>query len=103
VVVGRALWTSCVFEALTPDVGYFETVGEQRICFMPNQPYSDSALTWHKSSASGGTGECIEVARWKLSVLVRDSGDRSGPVLAFTAAQWRGLVRRIKNDEAVRH
>lgn len=91
-----------MFEALTPDVGYFETTGEQRICFMATQPNRDSNLNWHKSSVSGGGGECVEVARWKSSVLVRDSGDQSGPVLSFTSAQWHGLVRRIKGGEVVR-
>lgn len=101
-MVGHALWTFFVFEGLTPDNGYFETTGEQRICLMATQPNRDSALIWHKSSASGGGGECVEVAQRKSSVLVRDSGDRSGPVLAFTSAQWRGLTRRIKNGQAVR-
>ena len=91
----------CIFEALTPDVGYFETTGEQRICFMATQPNRDSTLNWHKSSASGGGGECVEVARWKSSVLVRDSGDRPGPVLAFPLAQWHVLVRLIKEGQAI--
>jgi hypothetical protein len=69
---------------------------------MATQPNRDSALIWHKSSGSGGGGECVEVAQWQSSVLVRDSGDRSGPVLAFTSAQWRGIVRRIKDGHAVR-
>jgi hypothetical protein len=69
---------------------------------MPTQPHRDSALIWHKSSASTGGGECVEVARWKSSMLVRDSGDRPGPVLKFTSTQWRELTRRIKNGQAVR-
>ena len=69
---------------------------------MATQPNRDSNLNWHKSSVSGGGGECVEVARWKSSVLVRDSGDQSGPVLSFTSAQWHGLVRRIKGGEVVR-
>jgi uncharacterized protein DUF397 len=70
---------------------------------MHTQPHGDSALSWRKSSATSAGGECVEVARWKSSVLVRDSRDQSGPVLAFTPEQWRGLVRRIKHGEAVRH
>jgi hypothetical protein len=65
---------------------------------MATQPNRDLTLNWHKSSASGGGGECVEVAQWRSSVLVRDSGDRSGPVLTFSQAQWCGLVRRIKDD-----
>lgn len=88
-----------MFETLTPDVGYFERTGERRICFMATQPNQGSPLIWHKSSASAGASECVEVAQRESSVLVRDSAHPSGPTLAFTAGQWRGLVRRIKTDE----
>lgn len=56
-------------------------------------------LSWRTSRASGGTGECVEVACRASSVLTRDSRDRSGTVLKFTTAQWGDLVRRIKADE----
>ncbi|MBO0804050.1 MAG: DUF397 domain-containing protein [Nocardiopsaceae bacterium] len=52
-------------------------------------------LAWRKSSRSGGTGECVEIACGGPSVLVRDSRDPSGAVLAFTSAQWSAFVRRI--------
>jgi hypothetical protein len=89
-----------VFEALTPDTGYFETNGERRTCFMATQRNRNSTLVWCKSSASGESGECVEVATSELSVLVRDSGNRSGVMLQFTAAQWRGFVGRIKGGTA---
>lgn len=92
----------CVFEALTPDIGYFEMNGERRVCSMVAQPNQRPTLIWHKSSRSGGSGECVEVAQRESSVLVRDSGDPSGAMLALTTSQWRGLVRRIKHDEASR-
>ena len=63
------------------------------------QPYGYSALSWRKSSASVGAGECLEVAKSDAFVLARDSRDQSGPVLEFTSAQWSGLVRRIKDGE----
>lgn len=65
----------------------------------PNQPPTP---IWRKSSASGGGADCVEVAPWETSVLVRDSGDRSGTVLEFTQAQWRGFLRRIKNEDSSR-
>jgi hypothetical protein len=67
---------------------------------MPAQPGQYSTLAWRKSSASAGQGECVEVATLGQSVLTRDSRDQAGTVLAFGAAQWLGLVQRIKNDEA---
>jgi hypothetical protein len=69
---------------------------------MTVQPSQRSALSWRKSSASAGAGECLEVATADSSVLARDSRDRSGTVLEFTSAQWLGLVRRIKDGETVR-
>jgi len=88
-----------VFEALMPDVGYFEQNGERRICYMTAQPNRDSTLIWRKSSASGGNASCVEVAKSSSSVLVRDSADRSGAILTLTCAQWRGLMRRIRDGE----
>jgi hypothetical protein len=64
---------------------------------MATQPNPDSTLSWRKSRASGASGNCVEVAESGSSVLVRDSADRSGPVLALTSGQWRGLVRRIRS------
>jgi len=64
---------------------------------MATQPNLDSTLIWHKSRASGGTGQCVEVATSGSSVLVRDSGDGTGTILTFTHAQWLGLLQRIRD------
>ena len=51
---------------------------------------------WRKSSYSGSNGgECVEVASSK-AVLVRDTTDRSGPVLAFTASAWQAFTAALK-------
>ncbi len=62
-------------------------------------PSRHSTLAWRTSSASGGAGECVEVAAASQFVLTRDSRDRSGPVLTFSSAQWLWLVERIKNGD----
>ncbi|WP_344339958.1 DUF397 domain-containing protein [Kitasatospora putterlickiae] len=50
-------------------------------------------LVWFKSSHSGGEGgNCVQVAETTESVLVRDSKDKSGPQLAFSAAAWQSFV-----------
>ena len=69
---------------------------------MVAQPNRYLTLAWRKSSASGGAGECVEVAKADSFVLARDSRDRSGVVLEFTGGQWLGFVRRIKNGEECR-
>jgi Domain of unknown function (DUF397) len=50
---------------------------------------------WRKSSYSGSNGgECVEVAK-AGAVLVRDTADRNGPVLTFTADAWRVFTAAI--------
>ena len=53
--------------------------------------------SWRKSSYSGANGgECVEVASAAGSVLVRDTTDRSGPVLMFTADAWRAFIATMR-------
>jgi hypothetical protein len=66
---------------------------------MATQPNRDSTLIWRRSSASGGNGACVEVAESELSVLVRDSHDRPGTLLAFTRSDWLVFLRRIKSTK----
>lgn len=55
------------------------------------------AAAWRKSSYSGGQeSECVEVAGAERVVVVRDSKNVNGPVLAFGRVKWRGLVDAIK-------
>jgi hypothetical protein len=52
---------------------------------------------WRKSSYSGSNGgECVEVASMAGAVLVRDTTDRSGPVLTFTADAWRAFASTVE-------
>lgn len=52
---------------------------------------------FRKSSFSGTHDDCVEVAaNLPGLVAVRDSKDQSGPVLAFTPAQWRSFVGRVR-------
>ncbi|HUZ24328.1 MAG TPA: DUF397 domain-containing protein [Streptosporangiaceae bacterium] len=58
-----------------------------------------SRAQWRKSSYSGNSGNCVEVAITETVVGVRDSKDRDGPVLIFTTDEWRGFIRRLRNGE----
>ena len=56
-------------------------------------------LRWRKSSYSGnGGGNCVEVADDTRRVLVRDTQDRTGPVLPFTTDAWRRFADRVKRS-----
>jgi uncharacterized protein DUF397 len=59
-------------------------------------------MNWRKSSYSGNGGSsCIEVAS-DGAVVVRDTTDRTGPVLAFSSAAWLRLVAELKRSLAAR-
>ena len=62
------------------------------------KPDLDRAV-WRTSSRSGGNGECVEVAQVDDGVAVRDSKDRSGPVLVFEPAVWAAFVAAAKDGE----
>lgn len=56
------------------------------------------AVSWRKSSYSGGSGgECVEVGFGMPSAVpVRDSKDPKGPALSFDTAAWTTFVAGVK-------
>jgi hypothetical protein len=57
---------------------------------------------WIKPSYSRSQANCVEVAV-RDRVVVRDTKDRTGPVLRFTPAAWRefaGHIRRTRRQGA---
>jgi hypothetical protein len=56
-------------------------------------------ISWRKSSYSGSQGgNCVEVADRPSRVLIRDTTDRQGPILRFTADAWRRFADRVKRS-----
>ncbi|WFE61821.1 DUF397 domain-containing protein [Micromonospora sp. WMMD714] len=52
-----------------------------------------SNAQWRKSTRSGPDGgNCVEVAESISGVLVRDSKDPDGPVLAFDPHVWLAFI-----------
>ena len=53
---------------------------------------------WQKSSRSSN-GNCVEIKKEEGRVLMRDSKDRSGPVLTFDADTFRAFIADLKDGE----
>lgn len=52
-------------------------------------------ITWRKSSHSAYNGACVEVHPGP-GVAVRDTTDRSGPVLVFEAGEWARFLAGLR-------
>jgi hypothetical protein len=58
-----------------------------------------SSAIWRKSSYSGANGgNCVEIAAAARTVVVRDSKDPEGPVLAFGPNDWQQFADQVKAD-----
>jgi hypothetical protein len=56
----------------------------------------DSTM-WRKASYSGNSGNCVEAGIADAGrVLVRDTTDRAGRTLAFTAQAWQAFADGLK-------
>ncbi len=54
---------------------------------------------WRKSSYSGNGGaNCVETGSVPGAVIVRDTTNRDGGTLAFTADAWRAFAQGLKRD-----
>ena len=57
-------------------------------------------LAWRTSSYSNGAGGmCVEVAPLGSGMLVRDSKNPAGAVLAFSAAEWDAFLDGARDGE----
>jgi Domain of unknown function (DUF397) len=63
---------------------------------MPGRHGRRCAPDWRKSTFSGDSGSCTEIACAEQSVLVRDSRNPSGTVLQFSADQWSSFMNRVR-------
>ena len=62
---------------------------------------TDEYAGWRTSSTCDG-GACAEVGQGPGTVAVRDTQDRSGPVLKFRSQEWVAFTARLKaNPSAV--
>ncbi|MGD0704059.1 MAG: DUF397 domain-containing protein [Trebonia sp.] len=56
----------------------------------------DMGDDWRTSSYSGSNGSCVETASSPGVILVRDTTNRDGGILAFAADVWRAFAAELK-------
>ncbi|MGK5554050.1 DUF397 domain-containing protein [Actinomadura kijaniata] len=66
--------------------------------WMVGRSIRGTGAVWRKSTHSDEKSECVEIAAVSAFVLVRDSKDVSGPVLALDRSHWRGLLCGIRDS-----
>jgi hypothetical protein len=61
---------------------------------------SSEPPNWRTSSYSSGGNQCVEVAdRPDGARLVRDTKNRAGATLHFTAPEWQAFIAGVRNGE----
>jgi len=79
------------------DAAYTEHVVLPRFRECGNHQEGGRSMDWRKSSYSGANGgNCLEVADDARVVLVRDTTDRDGGTLAFTADAWAEFLGTLR-------
>ena len=59
-----------------------------------------AGASWRTSSYSTYNGNCVEVGNLADGrIAVRDTKDRTGPVLVFSRSQWNALLAGTKRGE----
>ncbi len=64
------------------------------------ESHAGGSLAWRKATASAGNGACVEVAPIDDGgVAVSDSKDPAGPILRYTANEWKAFLLGAKQGE----
>jgi hypothetical protein len=51
-----------------------------------------AGLVWRTAQASTYNGQCVEVASTSGKIVIRDSKDPDGPILAYAPEVFRGFL-----------
>ena len=51
---------------------------------------------WRVATHTGGQGNCVEVGRPAATIAVRDTKDKTGPVLHFDPSAWHAFTEQLK-------
>ncbi|MBO2459254.1 DUF397 domain-containing protein [Actinomadura violacea] len=58
-----------------------------------------TTVKWRKSSYSGGTGECVELAELAAKIGVRDSKAPDAGCLSFSPDVWAAFVADVRSGQ----
>jgi Domain of unknown function (DUF397) len=62
-----------------------------------------SGARWRTSTYSGANGgECVEVGQDQDLIAIRDTKDRTGPVLRFAPGVWRRFAQQAGRGRVTR-
>ena len=53
-------------------------------------------LEWRKARRSANNGACVELAPAAGQILIRDSKDQDGPIIAYSEYSWHIFVAAAK-------
>lgn len=56
-----------------------------------------SRAQWRKSSYSGNTGNCVEIANLGEVIAVRDSESRDDQKLIIKHGEWRAFIELVRD------
>lgn len=62
-----------------------------------------AAATWYKSSHSAANNECVEIARTRAWVGVRDSKNLAGPALIFRPGCFTAFIKDMQSGRLDAH
>lgn len=52
---------------------------------------------FHKSSYSASQGDCVEAAAWQAAGAIRDTKHRDLATLTFPQTEWRAFLSAVKD------
>jgi hypothetical protein len=56
-------------------------------------------VAWRKSRYSMSNGNCVEATPDPTGIAVRDSANRAGVMIRYSAQAWHAFVERTKADK----
>ena len=66
----------------------------------PDEQPDLACAVWRKSSYSGTSGNCVEVATNLPGIVaIRDSKDPDGPKLVVSVGEWQVFVAKVRGGE----